>query len=359
MELRSLKPAQIESKTVLYRSPYDIDTKLIDGKYVVKDTSRIEATIPTLKYLLENNCKIVVLTWAGRPNGVEEGLSTKTHAKALSELLGVPVGHVNDCIGEKVQSKISQLGPKDILMLENTRFHKEDSENDEEFAKALTIGSDVIVFDAFPQSHRDSASVTGILKHLPSYVGFYTENEVKALSKLLGDIKRPYTIVFGGAKISEKIDEIGALAKIADNLLIGGNINSARKQIKKLSNTDESTKILIPQESEMVDGKDISADIAKRYANIILESQTVFWAGPMGIYEDAKYENGTETVIEAISKIKQNGGFSIVAGGDTVAALNKFSNKKSVSFISLAGGATLEFLAGKKLPALELLCTPQ
>ncbi|PIR42453.1 hypothetical protein CO058_02630 [candidate division WWE3 bacterium CG_4_9_14_0_2_um_filter_35_11] len=359
MELKAINSADLQNKTILYRSPYDIDIEFINGSYVVKDTSRIEATIPTLKYLLEKNCKIVILTWVGRPNGIDKSLSTKPHAKALSDLLGVAIEHVSDCIGEKVESKISQMNPKDILMLENTRFYKEDSENSKEFAKQLTKGSDLIVFDAFPQSHRESASVTGIMDFLPTYAGFYLESEVNGLEKLLDNVQRPYTIVFGGAKISEKVDEIESLAKISDMILIGGNVNSARQELEGLKHLIDSTKIIIPSKSEMIDGLDINKEIAQRYVDIIERSKTVFWAGPLGKYEEEKYSNGTKMIVQEICKIKANGGFSVVAGGDTVAALDKFGSKSSVSYISLAGGATLEFLAGKKLPAIEKLCMHQ
>lgn len=359
MELRSLLQADIKNKTILYRSPYDVDTKFVSGGYVVKDTSRIEATIPTLKYLLEQNCKIVILTWVGRPNGVDSSLSTKPHAKALSDLLGVAVEHISDCIGEKVESKISQMNPKDILMLENTRFYKEDSENSKEFAEKLTKGSDVIVFDAFPQSHRDSASITGIMDYLPTYAGFYVQSEVSGLEKLLKNVMRPYTIIFGGAKIAEKVDEMENLDKTADMILVGGNVNSARTELSELKNKIDASKIIIPSQSEMIDGFDINQELAKKYVEIIEKSKTVFWAGPIGKYEEEKYSNGTKMIVEAICKVKSNGGFSVVAGGDTVAALDKFGNKSSVSYISLAGGATLEFLAGKKLPAIEKLCTHQ
>ena len=251
------------------------------------------------------------------------------------------------------------MNPKDILMLENTRFYNDDSENSISFAKELTKGSDVIVFDAFPQSHRDSSSITGIMEFLPTYIGIYFENEINGLKKLLNNFQSPYTIVFGGAKISEKIDAMRNLANKADTLLIGGNINSARQELTELKDIIPQEKIIIPESDEMIDGFDISKEIAQEYANIIEKSKTVFWTGPIGKYEEEKYSHGTKMIVQAISKVKENGGFSVVAGGDTVAALDKFGNKSDISYISLAGGATLAFLAGKKLPAIEKLCTHQ
>lgn len=359
MELKTIKSADIKNKTILYRSPYDIETDLINGEFVLKDTSRIEATIPTLKYLLEQNCKIVVITWVGRPKGVEKKLSTLPHAKALSKLIGYNVDHIDDCIGEKVQEKIARMHPKGILMLENTRFYNDDGNNSAIFAKQLTQGSDMIVFDAFPQSHRSSSSITGIMDFLPTYAGFYLQDEINGLEKLLNNVQHPYTIVFGGTKIVEKVDEIENLNKKSDMILIGGNINSARDAINALGKNLNSSKIIIPKENEIIDGLDISEQIAQKYAEIIGKSSTVFWAGPMGKYEEEKYSSGTKIVVEAICKIKAKGGFSVVAGGDTVAALDKFGDKANISYISLAGGATLEFLSGKKLVAIDKLCTHQ
>ena len=228
-----------------------------------------------------------------------------------------------------------------------------------EFAQALTNGSEVIVFDAFPQAHRNSASVTGIMDFLPSYAGFYVENEVNGLTKLLNNVMHPYTIVFGGDKIAEKVDEMENLDKTSDMILVGGNVNSARTQLSELKSKLDSSKIIVPEKDDMVDGFDISNELTEKYVEIIRKSKTVFWAGPLGKYEDEKYSNGTKKIVEAVCKVKSNGGFSVVAGGDTVAALNKFGKKEDISYISLAGGATLEFLAGKKLPAIEKLCTHQ
>ena len=231
MELKSLN---IQNKTILYRSPYDIDTQEIHGEYAVKDNSRIKATISTLKYLLDQNCKIVIITWVARPqNGYEEKYSTKPHAKELSKLLNWTVKHIEDCIGPKVQQAVSQMNSKEILMLENTRFYAEDENKDDNFAKELTQECELIVFDASPQAHRESASVVGILNHLPYVMGFYMEEEYNNLSKLLNNVDHPFTIVMGGAKLEEKSETLINLGQNADNILIGGFDNDIFKLLLK------------------------------------------------------------------------------------------------------------------------------
>jgi len=225
MTLRSLKNTDVSGKTILYRAPYDIDVVEKNGTLEVSDDLRISATLPTIKFLIEQNCKIVVLFYVGRPDGqVIEKLRTDPHARKLSELLGKPVLKVNDCVGSEVDQKIVEMKSGDVLMLENVRFHREETEDDDSFAKELCTGKDLIVFDGFPQAHRMHASTTGIERHLPSVAGFYLEKEVIMLSNLLGSPKKPFTVIIGGAKISDKVDAIHNLLKIADTVLIGGAV---------------------------------------------------------------------------------------------------------------------------------------
>src|SRR3989344_3774797 len=225
MKLRTLKDVDVRGKTILYRAPYDIGVEEVDGKLVVKDDLRIKGTLPTLRYLIEQNCKIVILTYVQRPDGqIVEKLRTTPHAKRLSELLGKPVDKADDCVGEKVEAKIAQMKPGELLMLENVRFYKEENEDDDEFAKQLAQGKDLIVFDGFPQAHRIHASTTCIERHLPAVAGLYLESEVKMLSKLLESPERPFTVIIGGAKISDKVDAVNNLLKIADKVLVGGAV---------------------------------------------------------------------------------------------------------------------------------------
>ena len=207
MKLKTLTNVNLEGKPILYRAPCDIDTKEVNGLFELADDMRIRAMIPTLQYLLKQNCKIVVLTYVGRPDGtVVESLRTSPHAKKLGELLHHPVLKIDDCVGDEVDKKITGMRFRDIFMLENVRFHKEEMIDDDEFAKKLCKGKDIIVFDGFPQAMRVHASTTGILRHLPAVAGFYLEHEVNMLSNLLENPARPFTVIIGGAKISDKVD---------------------------------------------------------------------------------------------------------------------------------------------------------
>jgi len=350
MKLRTLKNADIKNKTVLYRSPYDIGTKHTEGSYVIKDDSRIRATIPTLKYLLKQNCKIVIITFVGRPKGKAVAkLSTKPHAIALSKVLSHNVKHIDNCIGKKVGTAVSKMSPKDIIMLENTRFYKQETKNDDNFAKKLTEGKDFIVFDGFPQAHREHASTTGILRHLPSCAGFYLENEVKNLSGLIDHPVHPFTLLIGGIKFETKLDVMNRFLDKVDHILIGGRLPADPVAVKLAHNPKVINGTLTNDEY------DIEPETVSVFSEIIRVSKTVLWAGPMGRFEDGVHDKGTSSIARAVTRVKKNGGTSIVAGGDTIEALKKYGTPSKINHISLAGGATLEFLAGRKLPALEML----
>src|ERR1035437_3694817 len=225
MKLKTLQSVNLAGKIILYRAPYDIDVKVVKGKLELVDDMRIQATLPTLRFLLKENCKIVILTYVVRADGhVVEELRTGPHAKRLSELLKHPVLKLDDCIGEGVEKKIAHMDLGDIIMLENVRFYKEEMIDDDEFSKKLCIGKDMIVFDGFPQAHRIHASTTGIERHLSSVAGLYLEHELEMLSILLENPKHPFTVIIGGAKISDKVDAVNNLLKIADTFLVGGAV---------------------------------------------------------------------------------------------------------------------------------------
>src|SRR3989344_4625678 len=225
MKLKTLESVDLKGKTILYRAPYDIDVKEVNGVLELVDDMRIKTTLPTLQDLLKENCKIVILTYVGRPDGkVVEKLRTTPHAKRLSELLNHPVAKVDHCIGPEVEEKISKMQPGDILMLENVRFHSEEMIDDDAFAKKLASGKDIIVFDGFPQAHREHASTTGIERHLPAVAGLYLQQEVEMLTNLLVNPERPFTVIIGGAKISDKVDAVNNLLEIADKVLVGGAV---------------------------------------------------------------------------------------------------------------------------------------
>ena len=411
MKLKTLESINLKGKTILYRAPYDIDVKEVNGVLELEDDMRIKATIPTLQYLLKENCKIVILTYVGRPDGVVvENLRTTPHALRLSILLNHPVAKVDDCVGPLVSEKISQMKSSDVLMLENVRFYKEEMVDDDEFAKKLCLGKDLIVFDGFPQAHRIHASTTGIERHLDAIAGFYLQHEVEMLSNLLENPQRPFTVIIGGAKISDKVYAIHNLLKMADNILIGGAVanvflkalgrelgssfiedvfvdkvkrekkdwvEDAKDILKKAETLGK--KIILPRDVIISNEKvlnsaiaenstslkiininkeavpvgwmalDIGPETQKEFSDIILQSKTVFLAGPIGKFEDERFAEGSKALLTAMKKVN---GETIIAGGDTIGMARGYGNLEDYSHTSLAAGATLEFLAGKELPAL-------
>jgi phosphoglycerate kinase len=400
MNLKSLKDIDIKGKTVLYRSPYDIGVKEgSDGGYVLKDDSRIVVTLPTLEYLREQACKIVILTWVKRPEGkIVEKLRTTPHAKALSELLGVEVKKVDDCVGEEVQSQVANLGAGELLMLENVRFYPEEDVDDDEFAKNLSIGYDLVVFDGFPQAHRVHSSTTGILRHLPGVAGLYLEKEVSELEKLIRNPAKPFTVVIGGAKVSDKVDAVNSLIEETNYILVGGGTANVflkasgyevgdsfledafvdkKKKVKRdwVEYAGEilgefGDKIMIPEDVVISDGSetrvidvaegipagwkalDIGPKTTEAFSKIINNSKTVFWNGPMGVFENEGFEKGSAAIAQAMEKSEA---VTVISGGDTVEAAKNFADTTKITHLSLAGGASLEFLAGKELLVLKML----
>lgn len=407
MPIKTLKDIDISGKTVLYRSPYDIGVKETeDGSYVLSSGSRIFATEETLKYLVKQGCKVAILTYVKRPGGkVVEKLRTTPHAEVLSKYLVQEVLKADDCVGEEVREQIDEMGPGEIIMLENTRFHPEEDEDDDAFAKELAMNGEVVVFDGFPQAHRIHASTTGILRHLPGVAGLYMEKEIEALTALKENPAKPFTLVIGGAKVSDKVDAVNNLIEATDHILIGGGtanvfLKAKGKEMgasfmedvfvdkKRREKRDwveyaaeimkaNPDKITIPVDLLIADDKDnpenakivdvteneelvpegwMALDIGPKteelYARIIAESNTVFWNGPMGIFENELCSSGTQAVARAMAA---NKGTTVISGGDTEAAVKKLADISKITHVSLAGGATLEFLAGKKLPVLEML----
>jgi len=400
IKLRDLSSVDLKDKTVLYRAPYDIGLKEVDGALEVSDDLRIQATLPTLEYLLKENCKIVVLTYVKRPDGmVVEKLRTTPHARRLAKLLNREVDKIDDCVGKEVEDRIANMNGGDILMLENVRFHKEEMEDNDDFAKELCKGKDVIVFDGFPQAHREHSSTTGILRHLPSVAGLYLAKEVAMLSKLLEAKERPFTVIIGGAKISDKVDAVNNLIHKADKVLIGGAVANVflKAQGKEMGSSfiedvfvDEKRKekkdwviyakeilslykdkIVCPTDLVIYDGVttkiidinkenvpegwmalDIGPKTIQSFAEVISASKSVFINGPMGKSEDEKFMKGSQYIMRAMADIE---GETTIAGGDTIDMARRYANLNDYSNISLAGGATLEFLAEKELPALKAL----
>lgn len=362
MKLVTLRDIDLANKTILYRAPYDVEP--MDG--ILPDLSRISATLPSLRYLLDRHCSIAILTYVGRPNGqIVPSLSTSLHATTLSKLLNYPIRHTDKSFNELPQKS-------EILMLENVRFFPEEDKNDDEFAKKLVAGFDLCVFDAFPQAHRSQASTTGIEKHLPTVAGLYLEQEYLHLTKLTENPTHPFTAIIGGAKITDKVDAINNLYNLTDHLLIGGataniflaatgmdmknsyltdslNPKDSIAIAKNILAKDTSHKIILP--TDLIWENDMAIDLGpntcQQFNQIISSSKTVFWNGPLG-----KTNLASQSVIETLAHQYST---RIIAGGDTITLIDKFSSPDKFTYLSLAGGATLEFLAGHPLPALTSL----
>ncbi|MFA6409949.1 MAG: phosphoglycerate kinase [Candidatus Buchananbacteria bacterium] len=404
MKLKSLKEIKsLKGKKVLLRVAYDVPLKQEGKKWVVADDRRIRETLPTIRYLLKNNCKIVILSWLGRPGGQKvEKLKMDPVTKALAKILKQPVKKIDDCVGPKVFSEIQKLKGKQILMLENVRFYPQEEENSKIFAKLLVSGMDLIVFDAFAQAHRIHASTTGITKLLPTYAGFLLEKEIKALSQITKTPKRPLVVILGGAKISDKIAVISELVKVADKILIGGgsaNVflkankvpigqsfvqdvfvdKAKRKKINFVNLAADlyrknKDKIILPvdliagnkidphalvetidlEKGQKIDSRWLFLDIGPKtianYLVAIKRANTIFFNGPMGVFEMDKFSFGTKKIAEAVARSK---GITVIGGGDTEVVAAKYKIEDKISHISTGGGASLEFLAGKELPALK------
>ncbi|MCG8531611.1 MAG: phosphoglycerate kinase [Desulfovibrionales bacterium] len=384
-----------KEKTVVVRVDFNVPLK--DG--AVENDKRIRAALPTISRLMEDGAKVVLMSHLGRPKGQRvTSMSLKPVAARLSELLGKPVAFANDCIGEEATTAINALKSGEVLLLENLRFHKEETDNDANFAKALAAPADLYVNDAFGTAHRAHASTEGITRYVESSAcGYLLKKELDFLGGALADPKRPFTAIIGGAKISGKIDVIKALLPKVDNLIIGGGMAGTFMKAQGLEIglslcEDEKVdlakellklgegKILLPKDFLVTDkldfdgrtigseaivpfdgiGKDVmSVDIGpetmKHFSDVIANSKTVVWNGPMGVFEIDASSKGTFAVAQALADATAKGSITIIGGGDSAAAIEKAGLSEAVSHVSTGGGASLEFLEGKALPGVEAL----
>lgn len=371
--MKSIKDINIEDKTIFLRVDWNVPLK--NG--VISNDNRIVATIPTIKYLQSKNCKIIIGTHLGRPEGeTVHSLSTKILAKKLSQIQQFKVLATDDVVEPSVKKQIEKLEPKEILVLGNLRWHKEEEENNRSFAKVLASYADIYINDAFAVSHRAHASVEAITDFLPSYAGLLLEKEVEMLSTLTENPRKPFVIILGGAKIKDKIGLIKRFSKSADKILIGGaiavtlkyyqgedvskslfesNIKDLVKEIitvcgdKLIMPVDNNRKNLPQNQFSILD---IGPKTVEIYSRMLRNAKTIFWNGNMGYSEEKEFENGT---IEIAKAIRNNHHVKIVAGGDTVGFLDSHKMLKDFTFVSTGGGAALEFLAGIKLPGLKVL----
>ena len=391
---KTVRDIDVEGKRIIMRVDFNVPLK--DG--VVTDDTRIKAAIPTIKYLKEHGAGIVLMSHLGRPkgDGPEPELSLKPAAEKLAELNGYDVKFVDDTYGEKAAAAVADVKPGDILVLENVRFDKREKKNDPEIAKKLASYGDIFVLDAFGTAHRAQGSVVGPAAYIPAVAGFLLEKEVDTLTSIFAEPERPFVAIVGGSKVSSKITVLDRLIDSADTLIVGGGmaytfflakgytvgtslqepdyVDEAKKLLKKAE--DKGVKLLLPVDNvvtdnfdnptvkEVVDstqipddrmGMDIGPKTRELYAEAIKGAKTVFWNGPMGVFEKDEFADGTKAVAEAVGEVKANGGTSIIGGGDSVAAINKFGLAPKMSWISTGGGASMELVEGKALPGVEAL----
>lgn len=336
--MKTIKEANVVGNKVLVRS--DLNCPL-DEKGNILNDYRIERALLTINYLVSEGAKVIVMTHLGHPEGeVVEKLRLDNIASSLSKKLGFPVSKANDCIGEEVKEKVDSLQGREVLLLENLRFHKEERENNEEFSKKLASLADIYANDAFGTSHRAHASMVGVPQYIPAYAGLLVEKEVDTLNKVLKNPEKPLVAIFGGVKVKTKLPVVEKFLGIADSILVGGKIaNNIEIEDKKL---------LIAQNS--VDGFDIGEKTIKSFKEEIKKANTIIWNGPLGYFEKEKYQKGTREIAEAVANSKA---FKVAGGGETLQAIFEFGQSQSFDFLSTGGGSMLKFLGQESLVALK------
>jgi len=342
MKMKTLRDFNFKGKRVLVRCDFNIP---LSEKGEILDDFRIKKTIPTIEYLIKKEAKIILISHLGKTG---ENKTLKPVALRLGKLLRKLVKFLGDCIGLRVEKEIEKMKEKDVILLENLRFHKEEEENDENFAKGLAGLGEIFINDAFSASHRAHASIVGIPKFLSSGAGFLLEEEIKTLKNLMENPKKPLIVIIGGKKVEDKVKAIKKLSEIGELVLLNGLMAKEIKE-KKIS-FKYPKKILEPIDS--VDEKDIGQKTINLFKEKIKMAKTIFWNGPLGKIEEEKFQKGTREIAKAIIESKA---FSIVGGGETVEFLNREKMTEKFGYVSTGGGALLEFLAGEKLPGIEAL----
>jgi phosphoglycerate kinase len=372
---RTIAALDAKGKRVLVRVDFNvpIDTPP-DMPAVVADDTRIRAAMPTIAALRDKGAMIALCSHLGRPTGPDRRLSLALVAKRTAELLGVPVRMAPDCIGPETEQQVRELNPGAVLMLENVRFHPEEEKNDPAFAKALANGFDAYVNDAFGAAHRAHASTEGVARVLPAYAGLLLDKEVRVLTSLLDAPARPFVAVIGGAKVSSKIDVLKSLLAKADVLAIGGGmantfLAATGMDVKgSLHEPDREadarsilaaakargTEVLLPADLRWSGDKilDIGEETEREFAAHIATAGTVFWNGPMGLFEQPEFAHGTEAIARAMAA---SSAVTVVGGGESVQAVEQLGLAAQMTHVSTGGGAALELIEGKKLPGVEAI----
>ncbi len=420
MQLKTPTKTDLTNKTVLVRTDYNIPLEKTTDGWTCKEDQRIVDSLPLIKMLQDNNCRIILMSHLGRPKGeVRPELSLAPVAEYLENQQQLPVTFVPETVGQAVEAAAAKLEPKQILLLENLRFQPQEKQNDAKFAQKLAGLAEIYINEAFSTSHRHHASISGVPQYIPAYAGLHLQKEVHNLERIMTDPEHPFVMVIGGAKISDKVEAVRNLGDIAEIVLIGGGVannflkaggiethksyleevepGKTQKGKKKdyvemaeeLIEKNKTERILkdgyipLPKiltpidvvaannkdstETEIInlshgmadtpDDKDLMyLDIGPRtirlFSELILQAKTVFWNGPMGVFEQEAFENGTREIARVIAK---SGAETLIGGGDTITAAKQFGFADRYDYVSSAGGAALDFLAGKKLPGLETL----
>lgn len=391
-DIKTIEGVDVRGKRVIVRVDFNVPIK--DG--VVGDDTRIRAALPTIEYLVNGGAKVILMSHLGRPagEGFEEKFTLEPAAARLAELIDAPVAFASDTVGDDARAKAAELADGSVLVLENLRFDKREKKNDPAFCEELASLAELYVNDAFGTAHRAHASTAGIASLLPAYAGFLLAGEVETLSGMLDAPKRPFVAILGGSKVSDKVGVIDALIDKADTIIIGGGmcftfllaqgkaVGTSLKEedwVERAGDMIEKAqaagvKLLLPVDVVAADafaedanaltcsvdaipadmmGLDIGPETEKLYAAAIAEGSTVFWNGPMGVFEMKAFEHGTRAVAEAVAASKDAA--TIIGGGDSVAAVNKFSLADEMTFISTGGGASMELVEGKTLPGVAAL----
>lgn len=390
MNKKSVRDVEVAGKRVFVR--VDFNVPLENGQ--ITDDTRIRETLPTVKYLIEQGARVILASHLGRPKGqVVEEMRLTPVAKRLSEMLGQPVMKADVAIGAEAKEKAEQLKDGEVLLLENVRFYPGEEKNDPELAKAFAELAELYVNDAFGAAHRAHASTEGIAHHLPAVSGLLMEKELDVLGKALTNPERPFTAIIGGAKVKDKIDVIDNLLNLADNIIIGGGLsytflkalgNEVGKSLVDNEKLDlalgfvkkakeKGVNFLLPRDIIVADdfsdtantkpvkineipadweGLDIGPETRKVYAEIIKNSKLVVWNGPMGVFEKDLFAEGTKAIARACAETEA---YTIIGGGDSAAAVEKFKMADKMDHISTGGGASLEFMEGKALPGVVAL----
>ncbi len=389
--LQTIRDFNPQGKRILLRVDFNVPQ---DEQGAITDDSRMTKALPTIQYLLEKGAKLIIMSHLGRPDGkVNENMRLTPIAKHLEVLLGKPVKKLDEAIGPSVHAEVEKLQDGEIIMLENTRFYPGEEANDPEFIKQLAELGEVFVSDGFGVSHRAHASSTGLASVLPAYAGFLIEKEMNALQPLMGEPKQPFTVILGGAKIKDKIGMIDQFIGKAQNILIGGGLantfiaaqgNEVGQSLCEKDKLDLANELMkkailphqiiiatdvviareisetaatetVPANAVPTDAKilDVGPATVEAFTNIIKNSATILWNGPLGLTEFTPFQNGTRDVAKAVA---ESGAFSVLGGGDTAEVLKTLGFKdEDFSHVSTGGGASLEFLSGKKLPGIEVL----